>query len=294
MKRTHIERYVVSMGLAISLLLQACSDDEPSAKKNDAPCVITSGPSYFGTTQTFEYGADGNLSTRKYEFGYPGYGPFTQTVDATKTYYTYTSSAGVVAITDIFIGGTGNLYDGVPERMVRLNPPLEPDTLLGFEYDDRKRLSVVTYYHRLLTYDITVTYSRQLYSTELRLTYDNNDNVVTLEQTLIYREGVYVVNKPSDSYFVFPQSEYSKINVTYDSNPSPYSAVLKYWKFVQGDWGYAINSNWQAIISSLSKNNPLTISFEMMQGNPVEITNTITYQYNEHGFPVEGYTYTCQ
>ena len=178
--------------------------------------------------------------------------------------------------------------------MVRLNPPLEPDTLLGFEYDDRKRLSVVTYYHRLLTYDITVTYSRQLYSTELRLTYDNNDNVVTLEQTLIYREGVYVVNKPSDSYFVFLQSDYSKINVTYDSNPSPYSAVLKYWKFVQGDWGYAINSNWQAIISSLSKNNPLTISFEMMQGNPVEITNTITYQYNEHGFPVEGYTYTCQ
>ena len=75
MKRTHIERYVISMGLAISLLLQACSDDEPSAKKNDASCVITSSPSYFGTTQTFEYGADGNLSTRKYEFGFPAMDP---------------------------------------------------------------------------------------------------------------------------------------------------------------------------------------------------------------------------
>lgn len=287
------------------MLLYGCNKgDNPPAQVNISPCVVTSAPSYFGTAQTFEYDQAGNLTSRRYEFGFPGYGPFTQKVDPAKISYTYTSSTALLEETDVFLGGTGNLYDGLPEMMIRREHQkytdgrpeayIGPDTLLTFQYDDKKRLSVVTYHPQLLSYDVYITYSRQLYAIKLELTYDDNNNVIRLEQTSVFREGVYIVNKPSDSYFVYPEAVQTVINVTYDNKPSPFTAVLKYWKFVQGDWGYVTNSKWQAIIAALSKNNPLTITYVTFQGKPSEAKTNITYNYNEQGFPIDSYTYNCK
>lgn len=288
-----------------SLLLNSCSeDDDTHAQVSDAACLITSAPSYFGTTQTFEYDQSNYLTARNYPFGVAGYEPFMQTINSSTSFYTYKTSAAVIEVTDVFTGGTGNLYDGMPETMLRSEhqtysdgrPDFNsgPKTLLTFQYDDKKRLSSVTYHHDLLTYDVYVTYSRQLYTTVLELTYDNDDNVTKLLQKLVFREGVYIPNKPSDSYFSYEEAVHTSINVTYDGNPSPYSAILKYWKFVQGDWGYVTNSNWNAIIMTLSKNNPLVVSYDTYQGKAVQISNSMAYNYNEQRFPIDGYTYKCR
>lgn len=294
------------MAIVIALvLLDSCDQEEVVQQGNDSPCKVISSPSYFGTTQTYEYDQGGFLTTRKYDFGFPGYGPFTQSVDRTKSFYMYTSSAGKIEVTDVFTGGTGNLYEGLPDRMIhrehhtysdgRMEAHLGPDTLLTFQYDDQKRLSTVTYHHKLIsTGNVYDTYSRQLYHTVLELTYDANDNVIQLKQYQVFREGVYNVNTPSSSYFVYKQSVLTEISVTYDDKPSPFTSILKYWKFLQGDWGYATNSNWQAIIASLSKNNPLAIKYSIFRGAAVQTITTLTYTYNDHGFPIDSYTYTCQ
>ncbi|MCD9019220.1 hypothetical protein [Parachryseolinea silvisoli] len=287
------------------VLLHGCNgDDDTPNPATTSPCIITSAPSYFGTTQTFEYNQSGELTTRKYEFGYPGYGPFTQTVDRDKTHYAYTHSGNLVEITNHFQGGTGNFYDGQPEWMVRDEhqeygdgrPDYNStaDTLLSFGYDDKKRLNVITYHHDLIGGSVQEIYSRQLYHTVLELTYDANDNVTHLKQYLLFREGVYNVNVPSESYFVYKQDVQTEIDVTYDDKPSPYSVMSKYWKFVQEDWGYVINSNWQAIIISLSENNPVTIHFSLFRGNEADTNTSPTYDYNEQGFPIGGYTYDCR
>jgi hypothetical protein len=271
---------------------------------NDAACVVTTAPSYFGTAQTFKYDPTGSLQSRSYEFGAAGYGPFTQTVDAEKTFYTYTTPRASLEKTDRFIGGTGNLYDGLPEMMVarerqRYNdgkPDFDSgsDTVLTFQYDDKKRLSVVTYHLELMTYDVYITYSRQMSAIRLELEYDNNDNVIRLKQVYVYREGVYIVNNPANSYFTFLEDVHTVISVAYDDKPSPFTAISKYWKFVQGDWGYVTNSNWQSIIASLSKNNPVTIAFETYQGTASQAKIDVTYNYNAQGFPTDGFTYNCQ
>jgi hypothetical protein len=292
---------VVASGV---ILLPGCGgdDDDSPTPANTSQCIITSAPSYFGTAQTFNYNTSTELTTREYEFGYPGYSTFTQTVDREKTHYAYTHSGNLVEVTNYFQGGTGNLYDGQPEVMVKAEhqeyaddrPDYNSsDTLLSFSYDDKKRLTSVTYIHDLIGGSVYDTYSRQLYNTVLKLTYDANDNVTGLKQILVYRDGVYNVNTPSASYFFYEESVQTEIAVTYDDKPSPYSALLKYWKFVQEDWGYVINTNWQAIIISLSKNNPASIRFSVYQGKEIDTGNTLTYEYNEQGFPTGGYTYDC-
>jgi hypothetical protein len=287
-----------------AILLHGCSgDDEDSpTPANTAPCVITSAPSYFGTAQTFKYNTSTELTAREYEFGYPGYSTFKQTVDREKTHFAYTHSGNLVEVTNYFQGGTGNLYDGQPEVMVKAEhqeyadgrPDYNSsDTLLSFGYDDKKRLTSVTYIHDLIGGSVHYIYSRQLYNTVLKLTYDDNDNVTGLKQIWVFRDGVYNVNTPSASYFFYEESLQTEIAVTYDNKPSPYSALLKYWKFVQEDWGYVINTNWQAIITAISKNNPVSIRFSVYQGNKLDTGNTPTYEYNEQGFPTGGYTYDC-
>jgi hypothetical protein len=305
MRINHLSILKFAVVIGSVVLLQRCnSDDDAPTPATTSACVIASAPSYFGTAQTFEYNTSGELTTRKYEFGYPGYGPFTQTVDREKTDYTYTHSGNLIQVTNYFKGGTGNLYDGQPEMMVRVEHQEyvddRPDynsaekTLLDFGYDDKKRLNIIAYHHDLIGGSVQTIYGRQLYNTVLELTYDENDNVTALRQYLLFREGVYNVNTPSESYFFYEQEDQIKMDITYDDKPSPYSAMAKYWKFVQEDWGYVINSNWQAIIMSLSKNNPVTMHYSLLKGAEANVNSTLTYAYNEKGFPIGGYTYNCQ
>ncbi|MET0300410.1 MAG: hypothetical protein ABW036_11630 [Flavitalea sp.] len=268
------------------------------------PCVITGAPSYFGTTQTFDYNDKEQMTSRKYDFGFPGYGPYTQTVAPGEINSSYTLRGGVLEERDVFLGGTGNLYDGTPTMMIRFEHQTNasgqvthiggPDTLYGFSYDDKKRLIQVDYFAKLRPYSPSYSYEKTYYKTMLKMTYDNNDNVVKMQQIEVERAGSYNVNIPSESYFTYDEKLRNDMTITYDDKPSPYSSVLKYWKFVQNDWGLATNSSWTAILAALSKNNALHVTFATRESGPSSYSFSNTYNYNTQGFPVDGFIYNCK
>ena len=205
---------------------------------------------------------------------------------------------------DLFVGGTGNLYDGMPTMMIRFEHQTNsagqvthnggPDTLYGFTYDDKKRLIQVDYFASLLPYSPSYSYQRVYFKTMLKITYDANDNAIKLQQIDVERYGSYTPTNPSASYFAYDEKMRTDMDITYDDKPSPYSAMLKYWKFVQNDWGLATNSSWPAIIASISKHNALKVTFGTRISAPSTYTYSNTYNYNTQGFPTDGYTYNCQ
>jgi hypothetical protein len=299
----------VSIPLILSAaVLISLSCNKPSQNNtptvNITPCLITGAPSYFGTTQTFKYNDKEQLTSRTYDFNFAGYGPFTQTVAPVETNSSYTYNGSVLQERDVFLGGTGNLYDGMPSMMIRFEHQANsagqatyvtgPDTLYGFFYDVKKRLIQVDYYARLLPYSPSYSYQRTYFKTMLKITYDDNDNATKLQQIDVERYGSYLPSNPSASYFAYDEKMRTDMNITYDDKPSPYSAMLKYWKFVQNDWGLATNSSWPAIIASLSKHNALKVTFETRISGPSTYTYSNTYNYNTQGFPTDGYIYSCK
>lgn len=276
----------------------------PPGLGQTAACLVTSCPSYFGTTQTFTYDGSRLMTGRKYDFATVGFGPFSQTVDKSMIRSSYTQGGATLEETDIFLGGTGSLYDGAPDWMTRTEKETSangsiatagPDTVYNFQYDGKKRLTKVVYFAPVINSgDYSYIYARQLFSVVLEITYDNTDNALRLKQTDVYRGGVYNVNDPSKSYFEYDSTAWTVIDVTYDSKPSPFTGSLKYWKFVQNDWGLAANTNWQAIITALSPNNPLTIKYDLQKGSASSVSYSMTYNYNDRGYPADSYTYDCQ
>ncbi len=71
---------------------------------NITPCVITGAPSYFGTMQTFKYNDKEQLTSRTYDFGYAGYGPFIQTITPVEINSSYTHNGAVLQERDVFLG----------------------------------------------------------------------------------------------------------------------------------------------------------------------------------------------
>ena len=291
--------------LFVSLMMLGCRKHQVPPTPPAAACVVTSCPSYYGTMQTFTYSDSRLMTGRKYDFGTVGFGPFTQTVDKNKVHSSYTQGGTTLEETDVFTGGTGNLYDGTPVWMTRSerqtsasgsnNMSTGPDTVYYFQYDGKKRLTKVTYFAPVInTGDYHYIYARQLFSVVLDITYDGNDNAIRLKQSDVYRYGTYIVNAPANSYFEYDSIPWTVINVTYDSKPSPFTGSLKYWKFVQNDWGLATNRNWQAIITALSPNNPLTVKYELQQGSASNTSYSMTYNYNDRGYPADSYTYDCR
>lgn len=301
------------MKLIITLLLSAALLFNVSCKKpsqnntplvNITPCVITGAPSYYGTTQNFKYSDKKQLTSRTFDIGSPGYGPFTQTVSPLEINSSYTLRGNVNQERDVFLGGTNNLYDGMPSMMIRYQHQINssgqvtynggPDTLYGFTYDDKKRLIQVDYFASLIPYSPTYSYARAYFKAILKMIYDDNDNVIKIQQIDVERYGRYNVSSPSESYFLYDEEIRTVMSITYDDKPSPFSAMLRYWKFVQNDWGLDPNANWTAIIASLSKHNALKVTFDIRISGPSTYTFSNTYNYNTQGFPIDGYIYNCQ
>lgn len=301
---TPYQKVMKNIRLILFVSLAALGCRKHKLPPTSVACVVTSCPSYFGTTQTFTYDDSRLMTGRKYDFATVGFGPFTQTIDKSKIHSSYTQGGATLEETDYFTGGTGNLYDGAPTLMIRTEKQTSssgsvyntgPDTLYWFQYDSKKRLTKVTYFAPVInTGDVHYIFARQLSNVVLAITYDDNDNAIRLKQSDIYRYGVYNANVPADSYFLHDSTAWTVINVTYDSKPSPFTGALKYWKFVQNDWGLATNRNWQAIITALSPNNPLTVKYELQQGSPSSTSYSMSYNYNDRGYPADSYTYDCK
>ena len=270
----------------------------------DSSCLVIQCPGYFGTPKTLDYNADRQLVKVSYEFNYPGYSTFTSTVSKTGFVESYTNKGTLLTTTYTFSGGSQNFYDGMPTRMDVGTYQKNPDgtassytqlSWYAFSYDTKKRLNYIIHDEpgspsnpNILTY-----YQRHLIRTTLELTYDDNDDVTQLKQYSVYQFGTYVVQNPSESKLYYDTTVMNLINVTYDNKPSPFTAPLLYWKFVQNDWNLAINSNWNAIIAALSRNNPLTITFKVQNTVNVNVTSNRSYQYNQYGYPSDNYVYKC-
>jgi len=235
------------MAVAASLtILPACNKDEDDTNTTlppDNACLVINCPSYFGTTQTFEYDAKRQMTKRSYEFNYPGYSTYVQTVSPTKVVSGYTHNGTLLEEIDTYTGGTGNLYDGLPRYLSHVthqkNPDgtemtLPPDSLL-FSYDAKKRLAFVGKGFTLHSDNVLDYYTRHQIATNLDMVYDDNDNVIELKQWALYQYGTYVVQAPSESTLIVDSILQNSIKVTYDNKPSPFTASLKYWKFVQND-----------------------------------------------------------
>jgi hypothetical protein len=281
--------------------LSACKKHKSDNTQTDSeyPCVVINCPSYFGSTQTFTYDSKQQMTKRSYSFNSPGYSDFTQTINANQTFYSYTQSGNLEEETDLFVGG---LYTGTPTMKVRTehqkyangNPDYysQPDSIF-FGYDAKGRLAFVSKPYRLHSDNVLDYYTRHIVYTDLDIVYDDNDNAIALKQWEVYQYGTYVVQAPSESTLILDSTLQTSIKMTYDSKSSPFIASLKYWKFVQDDWGLAINTNWMAIITALSKSNPLTVTYDVQSGSPSTTKYTMSYNYTSHGMPADSYTYNC-
>ncbi|MFT4024841.1 MAG: hypothetical protein QM664_13780, partial [Flavihumibacter sp.] len=192
-----------SLLVLVALGLPGCRKQKTLIPTPDvSPCLVKSAPSYFGTTQTFEYNNNRQLVKRSYEFNYPGYSTFEQTVSASKTVYGYTYQGASLEESDIFRGGTGNLFDGLPavaDRVTRqknadgTENSYSVDSFYLFFYDAKKRLEVVNHPSGFKSDNVSDYYTRHLRNTYLRITYDDNDNATELKQWWVYQYGTYNV-----------------------------------------------------------------------------------------------------
>lgn len=129
----------------------------------------------------------------------------------------------------------------------------------NFSYDSKNRLS------RIVEHTAGVLNDREW---DLVITYNDKNNVTKLQY----------------GWTTHPNEPIAPITVAaYDDKPSPYAAV-KYWKFIQSNFAWN-NYDPEPVLTALSSNNPL--DYTMNEGDPQQFKRTMTYTYNEHGFPNE-------
>jgi YD repeat-containing protein len=105
------------------------------------------------------------------------------------------------------------------------------------------------------------------YEWDLTIFYDKDDNVSTLKY----------------EFTTGPRDLITTITVdAYDDNPTPYAGVKGYKFLGSFNWD---NYDPEPIITALSKNNPL--NYTMGTGVTSEFKRTMTYEYNEQGFPTQ-------
>lgn len=283
---------------------------------NPSPCQLTGDSwSEVGNPQTFTYDNNGLLIQRQFSMG-AYYTDFIQKFTATTSRGTYTirSSGDTMAsnVTFAFRDNGNSVYDGMPKSDGRTNFDIpanggapsvtsNADTAHLYVYDAKKRLISI---NMPRSFDPN-NHLNQLMSVTDSLIYDDKDNVI---QILIINNFAAYVDHPQDpslNYWAYTPNKRETIDISYDNNPCPYTCMLKYWKFLQGDFGEFTNSDWKRIITGLSTNNAIKIHEygSDYAGNTVDDTHEYTYNYNEKGFPltrlvgqysVETFTYTCK
>lgn len=125
-----------------------------------------------------------------------------------------------------------------------------------FFYDDKSRLTKIserTVFAGDGEWDLTISYNDQNNVTELRY-----------------------------EWVTGPITGTTSITVTaYDDKPSPYAA-MPMWKFLMNNFAWD-NYDPEPVLTALSSNNPLNYSFGT--GDNL-FSRTMTYTYNEQGFPL--------
>jgi len=128
-----------------------------------------------------------------------------------------------------------------------------------FFYDGKHRLTQVSEHTNPVTND---------YEWDLHIAYDDKDNVTELRYD--FSTG------PRDQISIYKAT-------AYDDKPTPYAGV-KAWKFL-GSFAWD-NYDPEPLFTALSAHNPLEFTMGSVK-EPNAEHSTMTYTYNENGFPVE-------
>jgi hypothetical protein len=275
------------------------SDNPTPPVVNITNCAIASDVDETLGLRNFEYDDQGLLTKMTAPNYY--YGPFVRTITPAKVNDTFTNYNATYSC----IGGTGNIYDGNPEF---INQSSVGD-LYQLKYDANKRLVSVLVPMPANGYWKDTFFT--IFRAELNFTYDANDNVTQVKIVKDYQEEINVP-QTGESRIDYMQITDDVLNITYDDKPSPYTAISKYWEFT-GPYFlnfkiYSLNlvRFWANVSAVLSKNNPVKITGKLTNNDalpPNTINSTLTYQYNEQGFPVSialdgsginSFTYNCK
>jgi YD repeat-containing protein len=247
---------------ALYLLVSiSCSkdDEEDDAKAGEAACRIDS-----ETTSLI-----GNEATWQYEYDEAG--------NPTKI-TEYNRYGGVALVVDIFYDGmrkaapnsnvsVATVYDG---NIFTSKPTKANVSITEGAIEQRNFYTFFFFYDakgRLETVGEQTDYVSGDFEWDLHITYDDNDNVTQLQY----------------EFTTGPRDPIPPVVASgYDKNPTPYSGVNG-WKFLLN------NSSWNnydpaPILVALSQNNPL--GYTTGEGAN-KWTRTMSYTYNEQGFPVE-------
>jgi hypothetical protein len=205
-----------------------------------------------------------------------------------------------------YTGGSGDIYDGDPKYIY---PKSVNIPLYEFGYDAKKRLTSVQIPMPANGYLPNTFFL--IYKAELQFTYDANDNVTQVKIVKYYSQEIKVP-QTGESRIDLMQITDDELNITYDNKPSPYTAISKYWKSM-GPYFlnfkiYSLNlvRFWANACAVLSKNNPVKMTGKLISNDalpPNTVNATLTYQYNEKGYPVaialngagiNAFTYSCK
>ncbi len=212
-------------------------------------------------------GLSGNEHSWLYEYDSQGmplkitrYRPNGSPDITTDIYYNAVVQTGV--INNHNVGSTLNydadLFNKQLPYMAKVSSTLDGITQVNYKqyfffYDDKDRLIKVGE-------QTNAAGDREF---DLHIFYDDKNNVTALQYEL--------TTGPNE---VIPPVTVA----AYDDKPTPYASI-NIWKFLM------INFNWdnydpEPILTALSSNNPLDYTLDTFK-------RTMTYKYNEHGFPIE-------
>jgi hypothetical protein len=260
------------------LLLSACDKTNPAPVA--PPATITCKPITESTnlnatpvTYIYSYNTDGTLAG----ISYP---PLKMVVGYSSTSVTKPASVrpGLTDSSNTYYNA--NIYTGLPaeaSQWITLDGITQADYWnYKFSYDAKSRLVQVIESTPHVNGD---------WEYKLTIVYNDQDNVTSLKYESITGPNTVTV-----------------ISATgYDDKPSPYSAIKNWHLFMHAAWN---NYDPGPLFEALSKNNPLGYNGD------VNVTRTMTYIYNDKGFPTkrintnknstatysfdETYTYECK
>jgi hypothetical protein len=128
-----------------------------------------------------------------------------------------------------------------------------------FFYDSKGRITKIGQQTNHVTND---------HEWDLNITYNDQNNVTMLQY----------------EWTTGPRTPIAPIIVkAYDNKPTPYAGIRNY-RFLMNNYAWD-NYDPEPLLTALSANNPL--DYTMNTGTPQEFKRTMTYTYNEKGFPVE-------
>lgn len=250
----------------LALFSAACKDDKDSTPTPaGAVCALTGEATTLSGNEkswTYEYNVQGQI-TRINRFNV--YGTLSHVGDISDNIVKYATvpSSATQDVTQGYEYGGGKLIDAKPTTVsvsISIDNEISQDYMtLFFFYDAHGRLERVREQTGHVNGDL---------EWDLHIYYNDQDNVT----------GLYYEITTS------PAGTCSTVSVeAYDNKPTPYAGIVN-WKFLMNNFAWN-NYDPEPILTALSKNNPL--DYVLNEGNPAQYARTMTYEYNENGYPTK-------